>query len=368
MKNRILAIGLAGLFALGTTTANAEVVKIKDILDREVSVDLPAKRVVLGFYYQDYMAIGGEKSLDNVVGFSKKVWSSWATESWELFSKKVPQLTKLADVGEVEEGTFSVEKVLSLNPDLLVLADWQFKALGSDLDKIKAAGIPVVVLDYNAQTLEKHLKSTQLIGQLTGQTERATEISKFYKDRVDAIQAKVKASKLPQPTVYVEFGRGGPAEQGNTFFSSMWGSMISLVGAKNAAPEAIGAWGPLSAEKVLAAKPDAIIITGRERELKKNQESMVMGFGIEKEEAQRRLEGFKKRVGWSELPAIKSGRLYGAYHANSRSMSDVASVEFVAKAAYPELFKDLDPNKTYHDFYKKYLPVVPEGTIYVSAK
>ena len=41
--------------------------------------------------------------------------------------------------------------------------------LGSDLDAINEAGIPIVVLDYNAQTLDKHIKSTEIIGQLTGQ-------------------------------------------------------------------------------------------------------------------------------------------------------------------------------------------------------
>ena len=40
---------------------------------------------------------------------------------------------------------------------------------------------------------------------------------------------------------------------------------------ENVAPAEIGKWGTLAAEKVLAAKPDAIIITGRETELKKNQ-------------------------------------------------------------------------------------------------
>ncbi len=38
---------------------------------------------------------------------------------------------------------------------------------------------------------------------------------------------------------------------------------------------------------------------------------------------------------------------------------------FVAKAAYPDLFKDLDPQQTYLNFYKNYLPVTPEGTIYL---
>ena len=366
MKLRFSTLALSTVLALSAGFASAAPVKIKDVLDREVTVDLPAKRVVLGFYYQDYMAIGGEHALDNVVGFSKKVWSGWAPASWELFSKKVDKLNKLEDVGEIEEGTFSTEKVLSLKPDLLVLADWQYESLGSDLDAITEAGIPVVVLDYNAQTLERHLKSTKIIGELTGQQARAEKIAGEYQGIVDHIQKTVKDAKLPKaPKVYIEFGRGGPAEQGITFYSSMWGSMISLVGAENAAPEAIGKWGVLAAEKVLAAQPDAIIITGRETELKKNKEGMAMGFGVEKSEALRRLEGFATRAGWSELPAVKNHRLYGAYHANSRSMSDSASVQFVAKAAYPDLFKDLDPQQTYLNFYKNYLPVTPEGTIYL---
>lgn len=362
---RLSTLALASLCAFGSLSAYAKPVEITDILDRKVTVDLPAKRVVLGFYYQDYMAIGGEKSLDNVVGFSKKVWSSWAPASWEIFSKAVPKLNQLENVGEVEEGSFSVEKVLSLKPDVVVLADWQYKALESDLDPITEAGIPVVVLDYNAQTLEKHLKSTALIGQLTEQPPRAQKIADEYKGIVDDIHNKVKQANLPKPKVYVEFGRDGPTEQGMTFYSSMWGSMISLVGAENIAPKEIGNWGALAAEKVLAATPDAITITGRETELKKNQEGMVMGFDIEKAEAERCLAGFAKRAGWSELPAIKNHRLYGAYHANSRSMSDSASVQFVAKAAYPTLFKDYDPEQTYLSFYKNYLPVTPTGTIYL---
>ena len=119
---------------------------------------------------------------------------------------------------------------------------------------------------------------------------------------------------------------------------------------------------------MLAAKPDVIIITGRETELKKNPSAMVMGWGISKAEAEQRLAGFAKRPGWANLPAVKNNRLYGAYHANSRTLSDGASVQFVAKAVYPELFKDLNPEKTYMDFYRQNLPVVPNGTFYLYPK
>ena len=111
--SRFSSLALAAALAFGTAAAHAKPVQITDVNGRKVTVDLPAKRVVLGFYYQDYMAIGGKDALNNVVGFSKAVWADWAPPSWAAFSKAVPKLNQLADVGEVEVGTFSVEKVLA---------------------------------------------------------------------------------------------------------------------------------------------------------------------------------------------------------------------------------------------------------------
>ncbi|TDQ57396.1 ABC-type Fe3+-hydroxamate transport system substrate-binding protein [Mesocricetibacter intestinalis] len=358
------ALALASLLAF-STSALAKKVELTDVIDRTVTVDVPAKRVVLAFNYQDYMAIAGVKSFDNIVGFSKAVWSDWAPTSWEAFSKAVPRLNQLEDVGEVEVGTFSIEKILALKPDLVVLSDWQYQALDSDLEPLETAGIPVVVIDYLAQTLDKHVKSTEIIGVLTGNEEKAKQLNEEYKAVVKDIQDRIAKANPPKPKVYVEFGNKGPKEFSFTFGKSMWGSMLNLIGADNIAKNAVEFYSPINPELVLAAKPDVVIITGRETELKKNPEAMVMGFNIEESEAEKRLKGFKARPGWSELPAIKSNRLYGAYHANSRTLSDSASIQFVAKAVYPELFADLDPTKTYEEFYRKNLPIVPQGTFYL---
>ena len=53
---------------------------------------------------------------------------------------------------------------------------------------------------------------------------------------------------------------------------------------------------------------------------------------------------------------------------NSRTLSDSASIQFMAKAIYPQLFKDFNPEKTYMDFYRQNLPVVPNGTFYLYPK
>ncbi|WP_373741893.1 ABC transporter substrate-binding protein [Neisseria sp.] len=363
IRNLIFSVALA----VGAASVYAKPVQIVDTANRKVTVDLPVKRAVVGFYYQDYMAVGGKEAFDNVVGLSKAVWADWAPTSWEAFTKAVPRLNELADVGEVEVGTFSIEKVLSLKPDLLVLADWQYQALGSDLDRLEKAGIPVVVLDYNAQTVAKHVKSTEIIGTLTGRPERAKQLADDYKAIADDIQARVKKANLPKPKVYVEFGNKGPSEYSFTFGKAMWGPMIDLVGGENISAKAVEFYAPVNPETVLAAKPDVVVITGRETELKKNPSAMVMGWQIDKGEAQRRLNGFAKRQGWNALPAVQNNRFYGAYHANSRTLSDGASLQFMAKAVYPQLFADLNPDKTYQDFYRNNLPVMPQGTFYIQA-
>ncbi|VEI47842.1 Fe3+-hydroxamate ABC transporter,periplasmic protein [Actinobacillus equuli] len=62
----------------------------------------------------------------------------------------------------------------------------------------------------------------------------------------------------------------------------------------------------------------------------------------------------------------EKGNVYGIYHTASRSITDLASAQFMAKTLYPEQFKDIDPEKTYLDFHRQYLPVVPQGTFLLS--
>jgi len=365
-RRSIRQLVLATVFSGLSTPLLAEPVELTDVLDRKVEVELPAERVMLGFYYPDYMAIGGDDALDNIVGFSKDVWSVWNPASWELFSSEVPRLKELADVGEVEAGTFSLEKVLSLNPDVVVLAEWQYQALGADVDRIQAAGIPVLVVDYNAQTLERHVKSTKLLGVIAGDTERADQIAGEYRDIVENVQSRIEQSGQDKPRVYVEFGNQGPDGLGFTYGKNMWGAMIAMTGGDNIALPYVGWWGPMNPEQILSSQPEVIIIAGRETELGKNDEAMVMGIDIPRAEAQRRLEGYTGRSGWESLPAVQNGRFYGVYQGASRSITDGAMVEYFAQITYPELFNDLTPRQTYLNFHERYLSVVPDGTFMVS--
>ena len=259
-----------------------------------------------------------------------------------------------------------MEKVLALQPDLVVLADWQYKALGLDADRIEEAGVPIVVVDYNAQTLERHLASTRLLGALTGEEARGEEIASVYRGALEDVADRVSKTSQPKPKVYVEFANKGPAEYSFTYGKNMWGAMATAGGGDNIAAPFVEWWGPINPEQVLAAKPDAIFLSGRENN--KNPAALPMGQGVSAADAREKLKAFEARAGWAELPALKNGQLFGVYQGASRTLSDFAMVQFIAKQLYPSAFSDVDPVANYLGYYAKYLPVTPRGTFAIGIK
>ncbi|UUM32759.1 ABC transporter substrate-binding protein [Vibrio japonicus] len=339
--------------------ALADMTTVTDVLGREVTFDAPAKRAIVGFYPEDYMAIGTEAAYDNVVGMSKYIWQA-RPANWDLYVKHRPSLDTIPGIGRVDTNTFSVEKVISLKPDLLMLADWQYKGLGSEIERIESAGIPVLVVDYNAQTLERHIQSTQLIGVITGQEERAEKIADEYRQNIELINNRLASANLEKPKVYTEYGASGINEVGYTFGKNMWGAIATMAGGNNISAPYVEWWGKLNPEQIIAANPDVIVMTGYESG--SSDDAMVMGQGVQEDLAKERLAGFKNRLGWSSISAVQNNRMYAAYHGACRTIMDGAMIQFYAKALYPELFSDVNPEQAYLDFYKKYLPVTPEGS------
>ncbi|MDO4907703.1 ABC transporter substrate-binding protein [Neisseria sp.] len=363
MKTALKFFAAAVLLA-AAFSAHAGIKTLTDVRGREVKLDVPAKRVVLGFYYPDYIAATGAENFKNVVGISREFWEKFNPGSWTLYREKIPSLQNIGDIGNINTGTFSFEKTLAMKPDVVVLADWQYETLAGEMPRFDQAGIPVLVVDFNAQTVERHTASTKLFGEIAGTPERAEAVAGEYAQGIADIEKRVAAAKQAKPKIYIEFGDKGPAEHSYTFGSNMWGAIAAMAGGNNIAAPFVKDWGPANPEQVLAAKPDVVVISGTETGLEQ-PEAMAMGIGVEAEEAGRRLAGFTRRAGWQDLPAVKNRRVYGIYHTASRSLSDLASAQFIAKALYPDAFADIDPEKNYLDFHRKYLPVTPKGTFFI---
>lgn len=359
---------LATLCLLPATTLLAKPVKFTDVSGREVTVDAPAKRVVLGFHFEEFTAIAGAKAWQNVVGISKTGWAGWRAGNWARYVEVIPQLKDMPDVGFTDDNSFSAEKVIALKPDVLILPEWGYKALGPAVQQLSAAGIPIVVVDYNAQTLERHLASTRVLGKVMGADQRAEELASLYQKKYQDVMARIARAKVTaKPKVYVELGRDGADTIGNTYRDTMWGQMLDNLGADNLANGRITAnWGPLNPEAVLAANPEHVIIAGSSWQ--NRPKAVKLGYASDDATARATLLPYTKRAGWDTLKAVQQQHVYSLDHGLARTLVDYTAMQFIAKQLYPAQFADVNPVAELRQFHERYLPVKYSGSWMVTLK
>jgi ABC-type Fe3+-hydroxamate transport system substrate-binding protein len=338
---------------------SAQTKTLTDSLGRQVTVPENPQRILLGFYFEDFLAVGGHDAFDRVVAISQDAWKAWRNLQWRAYVAALPRIADLADIGEVYSGTFSLESAIAAAPDVAVLAAWQFEAMGDMAIRLEESGIPIVVIDFNAQTVATHVRSTLVLGQLLGRTARAQQLADHYVDAISAITARV-AEITVRPKVYVELGRNGAAEIDNSYGNTMWGKLVDMAGGQNIAQDQVAKWAPLSPEFVLTQNPDMIVLAGAGWH--KRAESVLMGPGIAAATTHARLRRYLKRPGWSGLAAVKSGQIHAVYHGGVRTLYDYVFLQYLAKSLHPEVFKDLDPKAALTQFFDAYMPIGVSGT------
>lgn len=357
MKHLLPAAFVAALLP---SVALAEII-VTDVESRQVTLPALPERIVLGFYFEDFIAVGGVEAAERLVGLSRFPWESWRPAQFAAYEKVIPQITTLPDVGYAEEGNFSAEKVIALRPDLLLIAAGDFRSMPEAIAQIENAGIPVVALDYNAQTVEKHVASTLALGKVLGSEARAEELAQTYKAAMEDMHSRIAASpERAGKKVYVELAKAGPGEIGNSYSNAMWGALISSLGAQNIADGQIGNYGPLSPEYVLAQQPDVIFLAGSD--WKGAPQAVTLGLGADPVLARERMAAYQNRPGWAALPAVKNGQVFAINHGGARTLSDYTYAQFISKQLYPAAFADVDPEANRRAFYEKWLPIDGTGT------
>jgi iron complex transport system substrate-binding protein len=346
--------------ALLATSTWAATIEVTDALGRKVKVTSPVQRVVINFNYEEFTAVAGKEGWAKVVGMSRTPWEGWRPAIFKRYTAVIPNLQAMPDVGHSDEGTFSAEKIIALKPDVLFIAEWTFNALKTARDQIEAAGIPIVVIDYNAQVLERHLASTRAIGKVMGTDARAEELATLYDREYKNILARIAKAGGTRKKVYVELGQAGPDTVGNSYSGTMWGKIITVLGAENLADGKLpGPWGPLNAETVLAADPDLIFIAGSSwvnRPL-----AVKTGYEATADVTRKSLEPYTQRAGWPGLKAVKSGEVHAIEHGLCRTLFDFVPMQYMAKRLYPDAFRDVDPDASFRSYHAKYLPVAYSG-------
>ena len=202
-----LALSLAACGAADVPRAQGR--QVTDLLDRTVPLPDRVERVVVTFNLEEYLAVAGAEGVDRLAGYSHAYWEGRREDAWEAYTAAFPQLRQIPDVG-YNDG-ISVETILGLAPDLVLMsAPVNYSMIEPELDKLAQAGVQVAFVDYHAQTLEAHRRSTCLIGEVLDQQERAEEIADFYEAQMALVTDRLAGlgPDAPRPKVYMEFSRG----------------------------------------------------------------------------------------------------------------------------------------------------------------
>lgn len=287
-------------------------------------------------------------------------------QTYERYRTRFPRIESVPQVASSAE-TFSLERALAIRPDVAVFSLGQGPN-DDQLAQFDAAGIPVVFVDFFNKPFANQEPSLLLLGRLIGREAKAQEFVSFRRAHLDAIAKRVASiGSRPKPKVFLEAHAGMSADCCNSPGRGNVGDYINFVGGLNIGAAVIpGAFGKLNVEYVVSENPDLYVATGGPH-LEKTG-GFVVGPGYSVDRSRKSLSDMAARPVLSTLPAVRNGRVGGLSHQLLNSPVDLLAVEVLAKWIHPDLFADLDPDRTMSDLNTRFLAVPLEGPLWVSLR
>ncbi|SFM96320.1 iron complex transport system substrate-binding protein [Pleomorphomonas diazotrophica] len=359
MVARAAAISLALMPGL----AMADKVKITDIAGREVEVNVPVNRVILGEGRQIYFtaALDTDAPFKRVVGW-RDDFKKADLDGYNIYLQKFPDMEKIPTFGGMKDGTFDIEQAVALKPDVIIMNTEAKSATEESgyIEKLARVGIPLVYIDFREKPMQNTDASMRIIGTLFGKEDRAEEFVKFRQAEIAKVtDTLAKAGDIRKPVVFMERAGGYSDDCCMSFGNENFGAMVELAGGVNLAKDIIpGTFGTVNPEQIIASNPDQIIVTGSNWELYVPGGKWVgVGPGANQEEARTKLAALMQRPGFTGVKGVTEGNVHAIWHQFYNSPYQFVAVQQIAKWLHPDLFKDLDPDATFRELHERFLPV-----------
>lgn len=341
----------------------AAAITVTDMAGRVVTINEVPQRIALqdGRVGMDLVLLDRSAPFQRVV-----VWNNLLRRSqpgfWALMSQKWPQAASIPDMGFDDNGAVNLEELIAAKPQILI-AELRARPVLEQQGAMRALAalhIPVVFVDDSEHPVPGAVNSVLLLGKILGKQQEAQAYYDFYQSHYEGLQSVIAKQPEPHPTVFVE-ALAGQNDANNCCFTHGnfgWGLLVQALGAHNLGSSILHTpSGQITPEALLAAQPDAVIMTGRAP----STAMVPMGFNTSPQQAGARLLALESRPGIAQLNAVKNDRVYGIYHPFYSSVLNIIGLEYLAKFIYPTAFPDLDPGKTYSDILAKFtdLPQAP---------
>ncbi|MCD4650930.1 MAG: helical backbone metal receptor [Candidatus Cloacimonetes bacterium] len=185
-----------------------------------------------------------------------------------------PELKQKPSIGKF--GTVSFERIINLQPELVITTDLEQASLN---EKLKKLGISTLVL--YPQRISEISEAMITLGKETGFNKQAEQVATTFKAVLDSLEMEHPY----RPRVYVEI-YGVPLMSVSD--SSLVGDIISFAGGDNIFASLPRPYSRIKPEAVIDAAPDIILIC-------------YPGQTV---------ENIIARKGWDTIPACINGRIY----------------------------------------------------------
>ncbi len=362
---RTLLSGLACL-ALATSLPQALAAReVTDVTGRTVTVPDHVGRILLGEGRIAYALalLDQEHPFSRIVGWQNDL-RRMDPHTYAAYAARYPEVEQIATIGQSSADTMSAEAVLALRPDIAifsVVGDGAAQAAPM-VDKLAAAGIPSIFVDFRGQPLKNTLPSVRLLGEVLERPAQAAAFEAFYTTHFHRIRDRLAAHSGPRPSVFLELLAGVWRAPGHTTGVQGLGELIAAAGGRNIAADRVpGSIGDVNMEFVLQQDPQIYIATGN------RAPGVELGAEADAAQAAASLRRVLSRPEVASLTAVQKGRAYGLWHDYYNSPYNIVALEALAKWIHPELFQDVDLHATQRELYDRFLGIGADGAYWVDA-
>ena len=272
---------------------------------------------------------------ESIVGMSPMSMS--AAENG-ILGELFPELLD-ADTSFLQGSNINVEKLLTLEPDLVLIHSGQSEVR----TQLENAGLTVVA--FGVGTFKYDIINTyeawiDLLSQIFPANDKMEEVTAYSKEVLELVQSRV--SDIPEAErkralFLFQYDETQMIASGRNFFGQYW---CESAGAVNVAQDIEAGQATITMEQVYEWQPDVIFITNFTNTKPADLYANAVGSDD-----------------WSLVKAVQEQQVYkmplGSFRTYSVSADMPVTLLWVAKTIYPDLFSDIDTDAEVKDFYQR---------------
>ncbi|WP_417816053.1 ABC transporter substrate-binding protein [Thalassospira alkalitolerans] len=362
VKMTFRLIAAIGLGVLSVQAAFAEMITVTDIAGREVRVNAPIQRAVLGEGRQLYMiaALDRENPAKRIVGWRKDLIDA-DPATYQAYLAKFPAFGDIPAFAGLEQSLIDIETTIAQKPDVVFLNLETQQAVdeANYIEKLDALDIPVIYVDFRHDPEHNTEPSIRLFGKLFNQEARAEAFVRFRANEIARVTDKLTKIDLVRPKVFIDRAAGFYEDCCHSFGDGNFGAMVEMAGGDNIAKGFIpGTFGQINAEQVLISSPDHVIVTSAAWDAYVPGGKWVpVGPGADADLVEKKLEYYPTRPAYLGIAAQKTHAFHAVWHQFYNSPYQFVAIQQMAKWFHPDLFADLDPDETFRQLHDRFLPI-----------